>query len=49
VRADLSLVAADTRSGKVLWRSLATGRGEEPPQALQAALDAVLPVDLTAP
>lgn len=49
VRADLSLVAADTRGGKVIWRSLATGRGPAPAAALQAALDAVLPVDLGAP
>ncbi len=49
VRADLSLVAADTRGGKVLWRSVITGRGRAPDAALQAALDAALPVDLTAP
>lgn len=49
VRADLSLVAADTRSGKVIWRSLASGRGAAPGDALQAALDAALPVDLGAP
>jgi hypothetical protein len=49
LRADLTLVAADTRGGKVIWRSLATGRGEGPAQALQAALEAALPVDLSAP
>ena len=49
VRADLTLVMADTRGGKVLWRSLATGRGAAPGQALQAALEAALPIDLTAP
>ncbi|HEX6105823.1 MAG TPA: hypothetical protein VFZ26_09580 [Gemmatimonadales bacterium] len=49
VRADLTLVMADTRGGKVLWRSLATGRGGAPGQALQAALEAALPIDLTAP
>jgi hypothetical protein len=37
------------RGGKVIWRSLATGRGEGPAQALQAALEAALPVDLSAP
>jgi hypothetical protein len=49
VRADLSLVAADTRSGKVIWRALAVGRGAAPPEALQAALESALPVDLGAP
>ena len=29
VRAELSLVAADTRPGKVLWRSLALGSGAD--------------------
>jgi hypothetical protein len=44
IRADLSLVLADARSGKVLWRSLALGRGSSPDQALNAALAGVLPV-----
>jgi hypothetical protein len=44
VRAELSLVAADTRSGRVLWRSLAVGNGADPDHALQAALVGVLPV-----
>jgi hypothetical protein len=44
VRAELSLVAADTRSGKVVWRSIALGSGPTPAAALTAALDAVLPV-----
>jgi hypothetical protein len=44
IRADLTLVLADTRSGKVLWRSLAYGRGASPDQALNAAIAAVLPV-----
>jgi hypothetical protein len=44
IRADLSLVLADSRSGKVLWRSLAYGRGASPDQALNAAVAAVLPV-----
>ena len=43
--AELSLVAADTRSGKVLWRSLAIGSGATPDAALTAALDAVLPFE----
>jgi hypothetical protein len=43
IRADLSLVLADSRSGKVLWRTLAYGRGASPDQALNAAVAAVLP------
>ena len=49
VRADLTLVAADTRGGKILWRATATGRGADPAQALQGALDQALPLDLSAP
>lgn len=45
VRAELSLVAADTRSGKVVWRSLALGLGPTPAAALAAALDGVLPLE----
>jgi hypothetical protein len=44
IRADLTLVLADTRSGKILWRSLAYGRGASPDQALNAAVAAVLPL-----
>ena len=44
VRADLTLVLADCRNGKVLWRSVAYGRGASPDQALNAAIAAVLPV-----
>jgi hypothetical protein len=49
IRADLSLAAADTRSGKVLWRSLAVGSGANPREALAAALAAVLPLDAGGP
>ena len=49
VSADLSLVAADTRSGKVLWRSQARGVGATPDAALQAALASVLPIDSSRP
>ncbi len=45
IRADLSLVLADSRSGKVVWRALALGRGKTPDEALNAAIAAVLPVD----
>ena len=44
VRAELSLVAADSRSGKVLWRSGALGIGRTPGLALGAALNGVLPL-----
>jgi hypothetical protein len=44
IRADLSLVFVDVRSGKVIWRSLASGRGKSPDEALNTALAAVLPV-----
>jgi hypothetical protein len=44
IRAELSLVAADTRTGKVVWRSLALGSGATPDAALAAALSAVLPL-----
>jgi hypothetical protein len=49
IRADLSLAAADTRSGKVLWRSIAIGSGANPREALDAALVAVLPLDAGGP
>jgi hypothetical protein len=45
VRADLSLVLADSRSGRILWRSLAHGRGSSPDQALSSAMAAVLPAN----
>jgi hypothetical protein len=38
-------VAADARSGKVLWRSLAVGSGATPADALETALAAILPLD----
>jgi hypothetical protein len=44
VRADLTLVLGDARSGKVVWRGVAYGRGSSPDQALNAAIAAVLPV-----
>jgi hypothetical protein len=43
IRADLSLVLADARTGKVMWRSLVLGRGKTPDEALNAALAIVLP------
>jgi len=43
IRADLSLVVGDARTGKIMWRSLALGRGKTLDEALKAALAAVLP------
>jgi hypothetical protein len=44
IQADLTLVLADARSGKILWRSVAYGRGKSPDQALNASMAAVLPL-----
>lgn len=44
IRAELPLVAADVRTGKVVWRSIAIGSGPTPAAALASALDAVLPI-----
>jgi hypothetical protein len=44
IRADLSFVLADARTGKVIWRSIALGRGKTPNEAVNAAIAAVLPV-----
>jgi hypothetical protein len=45
-RAELALSLADTRTGKIIWRTLAWGLGDSPEQAFTAALTAVLPVGL---
>jgi hypothetical protein len=45
VRAELSLVAADARSGRLLWRSLPAAVGATPAAALAGALAAVLPLE----
>ena len=47
VRAELSLVAADTRAGKVVWRSVAVGERPTPAAALTAAMDAAPPDPMT--
>jgi hypothetical protein len=44
VRAELSLVAADVRTGRIIWRSQARGNGPRPDVALLTALEAVLPL-----
>lgn len=49
VRADLTLVAADVRNGKVVWRSAPAGSGATPAQALDAALAVALPLDAGGP
>jgi hypothetical protein len=49
LRADLSLVLADTRNGKIVWRAQAAGSGADPREALDAALAAVLPLDTGGP
>jgi len=49
VRADLTLVAADVRNGKVVWRSAPAGSGVTPAEALAAALAAALPLDTGGP
>ncbi|HKT58699.1 MAG TPA: hypothetical protein VJQ46_01535 [Gemmatimonadales bacterium] len=45
VRAELSLVAADARSGRILWRSVPAASAATPAGALRAALASVLPLD----
>jgi hypothetical protein len=45
VRAELSLVAADARSGRILWRSVPVATGATPSAALASAMAAVLPLD----
>lgn len=49
LRADLSLVVADTRTGRIVWRTLAAGSGANPREALDAALAAALPLDAGGP
>jgi hypothetical protein len=46
IRAELSLALADTRTGKVFWRTVAWGLGATPTRALSAAMETVLPVGL---
>ncbi len=45
VRAELSLVVADARSGRILWRSLPAAAGATPTAALASALASVRPLD----
>jgi hypothetical protein len=43
VRAEVSLVLADTRTGNIVWRTLTWGVGATPSRALTVAMEAVLP------
>lgn len=45
-RAELALTLADTRTGKVIWRTLAWGTADSAERALTVALETVLPVGL---
>jgi hypothetical protein len=49
IRADLTLVIADVRNGRVLWRSVPGGTGGTPREALDSALTVALPVDVGGP
>jgi len=49
IRADLTLVIADVRNGRVLWRSVPNGTGATPREALDSALAVALPVDTGGP
>ncbi len=43
--ADLSILLADTRTGRVVWRSVAKGRGGTPDQVLGKAVATIFPVE----
>jgi hypothetical protein len=45
ISSDLSVVLADTRTGRVVWRSLARGTGATPAAAIAQAIDTIFPVD----
>jgi hypothetical protein len=47
--ATLSAALTDTRSGAILWRASATGRGETPGEALFKTVDYFLPEQSTTP
>jgi hypothetical protein len=46
VEASLMIVVADSRTGRVVWRSLAVGEGGNLAYALSAALDDMLPLQI---
>jgi len=43
--ADLSVLLADTRTGRVVWRSIARGRGEDATEVLGKAVATIFPVE----
>ncbi len=45
VHGDLSVVLADTRTGRVVWRSLAKGTGATPADAIAGAVATIFPPD----
>ena len=49
IRADVTLVLADVRNGHVVWRSVPTGTGATPGEALDSALTVALPIDVGGP
>ena len=44
VRAEISLVLADSRTGKVVWRTISWGVASTPTRALAVAMETVLPI-----
>jgi hypothetical protein len=44
VRAEITLVLADTRTGKVVWRTVSWGVASTPNRALAVAMETVLPL-----
>jgi hypothetical protein len=44
VKAELSIVMADARNGRVIWRTLVIGEGGTPAAAVEAALKVMLPL-----
>jgi hypothetical protein len=47
--ADLSVLLADARTGRVVWRSMAKGWGETPDEALGRAVATIFPIEGEAP
>ena len=45
IHGDLSVVLADTRTGRVVWRSLAKGEGSTAAAAVARAVDTIFPVE----
>lgn len=43
IQGDLTVLLADTRTGRVVWRSLAKGSGDTPAAAVQRAVDTIFP------